>query len=56
MTDTHSHGGWLVAVTRVGGDKALFHVAVADPKEATARVLAVAGEGTADAISRLSHG
>jgi hypothetical protein len=56
MSDTHSHGGWLVAVTRPGGDKTLYHAAVADPKEAAARVLKVAGEGSADAISRLSRG
>ena len=34
MTDTHSSGGWLVAVTRPGGDKTLYHAAIADPKEA----------------------
>jgi hypothetical protein len=29
---------------------------LADPRQAAARVLSVAGEGTADAISRLSRG
>jgi hypothetical protein len=57
MTDPHSSGGWLVAVTRPGGDKTLYHVAIADPKEAAARVLKLAGsDGTADAVSRLSKG
>jgi hypothetical protein len=45
-----------VAVTRPGGDKILYHAAIADPKEAAARVLKVAGEGTADAVGRLSRG
>ena len=56
MSDTQSHGGGLIAVTRPGGDKTLYHAAVADPKEAAARVLAVAGEGSVDAVSRLSRG
>lgn len=56
MTDAHSSRGWLVAVTRPNGDKTLYHAAITDPKEAAARVLEVAGEGTADAVGRLSHG
>jgi hypothetical protein len=57
MTNTHTSGGWLVAVTLPGGDKTLYHAAIADPKEAVARVLKVAGaDGTADAVSRLSKG
>ena len=43
MTNTHTSGGWLVAVTQPGGDKTLYHAAIADPKEAVARVLKVAG-------------
>jgi hypothetical protein len=57
MTNTHTSGGWLVAVTQPGGDKTLYHAAIADPKEAVARVLKVAGvPGTGDAVSRLSGG
>ena len=56
MTDTHRAGGWLVAVTRPGGDKTLYHAAIADPQEVAARVLKAAGEGTADAVGRLSRG
>jgi hypothetical protein len=57
MTNTHISGGWLVAVTLPGGDKTLYHAAIADPKEAAARVLKVAGaDGTADAVGRLSKG
>ena len=57
MANTHTSGGWLVAVTQPGGDKTLYHAAIADPKEAVARVLKVAGvPGTGDAVSRLSGG
>jgi hypothetical protein len=57
MTNTHTSGGWLVAVTQPGGDKTLYHAAIADPKEAVARVLKVAGvPGTGDAVGRLSGG
>ncbi|HEY6716916.1 MAG TPA: hypothetical protein VI232_11290 [Reyranella sp.] len=57
MTNTHTSGGWLVAVTQPGGDKTLYHAAIADPREAVARVLKVAGvPGTGDAVGRLSSG
>ncbi len=56
MTDPHHSGGWLVAVTQPNGDKSLYHAAIADPKAAMARVLEIAGAGTADAVGRLSHG
>jgi hypothetical protein len=57
MTNTHTSGGWLVAVTQPGGDKTLYHAAIPDPNAAIARVLKVAGvPGTADAVGRLSEG
>jgi hypothetical protein len=57
MTNTYPSGGWLVAVTQPGGDKTLYHAAIADPNDAVARVLKVAGvPGTGDAVGRLSSG
>ncbi|MFO1087155.1 MAG: hypothetical protein U1E21_21590 [Reyranellaceae bacterium] len=47
MTDAWFSHGWSSVAVRPNGDEILCRAAITDPKEATGRVLEVAGEGIA---------